>query len=182
MEASLERSLAQPGEHVHLGCGHEQAPFARLDLPAEVAEDGEGGGEVALEEGLGVGLAADGEEGDVKGGHDGDPVDGEAEPGADDAHAGSVGELVGCEAGGFPARAEADVREADGHPDEEEGECGQGQEPAEDVAGFAGLAEVGDEAEAELEERGPEGSALTVDVLEESGGHSALSEGLDRSG
>jgi len=71
---------------------------------------------------------------------------------------------------------------ADGTPDEEETKTSKGQEPAKDLHTLRGGANVGKETEADLKENTVEGAALGVNVLEEVGGHVALSHSLNGSG
>jgi hypothetical protein len=66
-----------------------------VSFPRDVQEQEQGAGEVELEERLGVEIrAADGVQGDVELGDEGDGVDQDADVGAVDAEGGLVGEFV----------------------------------------------------------------------------------------
>lgn len=83
---------------------------------------------------------------------------------------------------GLPGLAEADVGGADGAPGEQEGQTGEGEEPGEDGALTGGLTDEGEAAKSDLEQDTPDGTALTVDIGEELGGHTALGHGLNGTG
>lgn len=171
------------GGQIHLGGGDVHAPLAGEDLVADVEEgDGEEG-EVGAEEGLGVGGSAGSRvEGSVERGDQGEDVEAETEVAANDTEGGLVGNEIHVEALSPHTRAHADVSQADATPDEEEAETSKSQEPAEDLTTAGGSADVGKETEGNLEEDTVQGATLRVDVLEEGGGHVALSHSLNGSG
>lgn len=74
------------------------------------------------------------------------------------------------------------MSQADGAPDEEVGETGEGEEPAEDSAAVGRLSDEGEETKGDLDQDTPDGTALLVDVGEEARSHTALGHGLHRAG
>jgi hypothetical protein len=73
------------------------------------------------------------------------------------------------------------VGKADGTPDEQETKTGKGQEPAEDLPTLRSSANVGKEAESDLESDTVERATRGIDVLEEVGSHVTLSHSLNGS-
>jgi hypothetical protein len=74
------------------------------------------------------------------------------------------------------------VAQADGSPDEEVGEAGQGQEPAEDGGAFISQANVSKEAKCELDDDTPDRTACLVDVGQEARSHTTLGHRLHSTG
>lgn len=79
---------------------------------------------------------------------------------------------------GLPGLAEADVGGANGTPDEEVGQTGDGKQPGEDGALFCGLTNEGQEAEEDLNNDAPDGTSVSVDISQELGSHASLGHGL----
>ena len=97
--ASVDVDILELDEQRAVGGALEPA----VKLPPAVQDDQQGAGEVELEESLGVEVgAADGVEGDVELGDEGDGVDQDADVGAVDAEGGLVGEFVEGVAVCFP--------------------------------------------------------------------------------
>ena len=174
---------AHAGRDVHLAGGDEHAPLPGPNLVDEVEEADERGGEIVLEEGVGSGLRADGVEGCVERSHDAEKGEADADVGADDAGLGTVRDFLERAAGCAPAGSEADVGEADGAPDEEVGDAGEGEEPVEEgEAIVTGLDYECEEAEEDLDDYAPDRATVLIDVGEEFGRHAVGCECLHRAG
>lgn len=187
--ASVDIDILELDEQRAVGGALEPA----VKLPPAVQDDQQGAGEVELEESLGVEVgAADGVEGDVELGDEGDGVDQDADVGAVDAEGGLVGEFVegvavcfpvegvsnskglldrenGC--ANLPRRTETDVSKADSAVDEDDGKTRQGQEPVEDVAAVVCQVDECQAAEEELNDDHGDRAALLVDLGHELGCH-----------
>ncbi len=74
------------------------------------------------------------------------------------------------------------MRQADGAPDEKVREARDGEEPVEDGRTVGGKADVGEQAENQLDRHTPQRPALLVNVGQEPGGHALLGESLHGAG
>lgn len=79
---------------------------------------------------------------------------------------------------GLPGLAETDVGGANGAPDEEVGQTGNGKQPGEDGALFCGLTNEGQEAEENLNNNAPNGPTASVDISQDLGSHTSLGHSL----
>ena len=71
--------------------------------------------------------------------------------------------------------------EADGAPDEEVGDAGEGEQPVEEgEAAVAGLHHESEEAEEDLDDHAPDRAAVLIDVRKELGAHAVGCECLHR--
>lgn len=185
-ERLLGLLLLQPNSatgQIHL-CGADiHLPLACADLVTKVEKGNREEGEVGTEEGLSGGRGAGGrEESSVERGDEGEDVETETEVRSSNAEGGLVGNEAEVDALSLHTGTHADVGEADRAPDEEEAKTSEGQEPAEDLHALRSSANVGKETKGDLEDNTVERAALGVNVLEEVGGHVALSHSLDGSG
>lgn len=81
---------------------------------------------------------------------------------------------------GLPGGAEAYVRDANAHVDEEVGETGEGEQPVEDCAAARGFVDKRKEAEQDLQHHARDRAAGLVDVREQLRAHSVAGERLER--
>lgn len=163
--------------------GDEQRPVPSPDFVAEVAGNGDGEGEVRLEEDFsGRRGAGRGDDSSVEGGQQTEDVEGQADVASSDTEGGLVRNEVEGQSLSLPSSAHADVSQADGGPDQDEGKTSEGEEPSEDVTALGREANVSQETKGKLDDDAPERAALLVDVGEELGGHVALGHGLHAAG
>lgn len=168
---------------VHLSRADKHLPLAVGDFVAEI-ENGDGEeSKVGAKEGLGGGRGTRGRvESVVERGDKSQDVEAETEVRASSAEGGLVGDKAKVDTLSLHTSAHADMGKADGTPDEQETKTGKGKEPAEDLTTLRSSANVGKEAEGDLESDTVERATSGIDVLEEVGSHVALSHSLDGSG
>lgn len=118
----------------------------------------------------------------VEGSNQAQNAERQADPATPDTTSRLVGNLIKRVSMGLPSIAEANVRGANGAPDEEVGETRERQEPREDGALVRSQADEGQQTESDLEQHAPNGAALVVDVSHELGSHATLSHCLDSTG
>lgn len=106
LPGNLQTAPPDAGGDVHFARLDKEFPISRVDLPAEIQCNDDGGGEKVLKKDLGVGSRAEREQGGVEGGDDGDAVEEDADVRAVDAERGLVGQLVFGEAMGVPSVSE----------------------------------------------------------------------------
>lgn len=168
---------------IHLRRSDIHLPLASADLVTDVEEGDREESQVRAEEGLsGRGGSRGRVESSVERGNESENVESKSEVRTSNAEGGLVGDEAEVDTLCLHTSAHADVGKADRTPDEEETETSKGQEPAKDLHTLRSGTDVGEETESDLEENTVERAALGVDVLEEAGGHVALSHGLDGSG
>jgi hypothetical protein len=168
---------------IHLRRSDIHLPLASADLVADVEKGNGEESQVRAEEGLGGGGSSRGREKSiVERGDKSENVKSESEVRTSNTEGGLVRDEAEVDTLCLHTSAHADVSKADGTPDEEETETSKGQEPAKDLHTLRSGTDVGKETEGDLESNTVEGAALGVDVLEEVGGHVALSHSLDGSG
>lgn len=169
-----EIELTTSSDQVHILCPEEGG--LEPDLVRDVGDDEDRDGEVDGEEGLGIGLASKGPDGNPELGDEDNDVETEAEPGADEAGLGGEGELVEGVALDVPGATEANVSKADGAPGEDRGETRQCQHPVEGLVLLAGGGEEGEETEDRSEGNTGHGTAAAVNVGEDVGSLALLGE------
>lgn len=168
---------------VHLSRADKHLPLAVGDLVAEI-ENGDGEeSKVGAKEGLGGGRSTRGRvESVVERGDKSQDVEAETEVRASSAEWGLVGDKTKVDTLSLHTSAHADMGKADGTPDEQETKTGKSKEPAEDLTTLRSSANVGKEAEGDLESDTVERATSGIDVLEEVGSHVALRHSLDGAG
>ncbi|GKT53638.1 LOW QUALITY PROTEIN: hypothetical protein ColTof3_00977 [Colletotrichum tofieldiae] len=118
----------------------------------------------------------------VEGGDEAKNVQEQTDGAAPDAQGHLVGDLVEGVALHLPGHAHADVRQANGAPDEEVRETRKGEEPGKDGAAVGRLADEGEQTKGNLNQDAPDGATMLIDVGEEARGHAALGHGLHGAG
>lgn len=110
----------QPSGKIHIRSSNKEAPMALApNFPEQIQCNDDQRSEVILEEGLRVGFFSDRPHTGIECRNDGQSAKDKADPGADDAELGAIGDFVEAVALDLPAAAEADMCETDTVPDEE---------------------------------------------------------------